>query len=108
MIEKITGFKTKGLYFGELKQVICYNTQGNNFYVKVSFNPKKYALASKKQTYYKNIFTKHTYNINNHSYAVHVGEILFDEVLEVSSNKGRIKYSDAEKYLKRAISDRIK
>lgn len=108
MLEKIIGFKTKDLYFGELKQVISYNIKGNNFYGKVSFNPKKYILASKKQTYYQDIFTKNTYNINNRSYMVRVGESLFDEELEVFPNKKRIKYSDAEKYLTRAISARMK
>ena len=32
MLEKIIGFKTKGLYFGELKQVISYNIEGNNYF----------------------------------------------------------------------------
>ena len=100
--DKLFGISTKNLVVAELVRSI---NKKSNYDIKpfsssyVEFNPPVYILAKKKNEEYKDIFTKHKYedvNCNDKQ-----SNILAKQILPcVSLHSKRIKYSDADSYVK--------
>ena len=107
LVNKLVGFKTKNLYLAELgvykKRYVGGKGLYETFEVKCySFNQPKYIVCRKKkyETHerYKDVFTGSKYRKYNNRYYEY-GDVLVKKLEPIVSNKGRIKYKDAEKIL---------
>lgn len=100
IFNKIFGISTKNLYLGRLA------TQSSRWIMwghwEVTYRrtmPSKYVLVRKKEyRTYKDIFIKSKYELANE--CIHDGATVVCDLEPIVSNKGRIKYKDADKILK--------
>lgn len=107
---KLFGFSTKNLYLAEIKRKMHrYDYNDVRWYGLRSFNPPKYVLVRKKETYdYSDIFTKTNYSTYYTDFFPEDDELVLSNLFPIVSNKRRIKYKDTEEILKTKNATYIK